>query len=1150
MSEGLSDPRSASPLTSPELAEWLLPLESAGQGRRTGPKRVGGKAAVLGRLLREGFPVPRGWVVEARHFTREVEAALPRGHDLATLIKLSHTQAGVDRAARARDRILAMELPAGLTAALEALSTAMDAAAPWGFAARSSATCEDADETSLAGLASTVLGVRGPAALADAIRRVWASAFLPRALAYLSHAGVRDLAMAVVLQLVVQADAAGVLFTAPPPGLEGEHWRPDERLVNATLGLGAPVVEGAAPTDTVRLRRAGEPLCVVAEKRHALRVGASGLEEVPVPEALAGRAALGPEALAAVARLADRLEEHAPKLFGKAGPLDVEFAVEEAAEPTVWLLQVRPITGGGFPEGGHAETVWSRTNVGEALPGPATPLTWSIARAFSDRGFHEAFAALGCKVPRGASLVGNVQGRFYLNLSVFMQIAGQVPGLSPRALLTASGGANDAVIETLERQLEGVSRGRFLVRLPFTAPRQIARQARLEREVAAFETEIDRARHGLLDLDLGLLPDDGLATTLRGAADLLDRTGTLMLACASASLASHLALCRLLERIGRRRASARGDDPSEAPIAGAPGTGWGAAEPIAQALVGGARELESANPGLSLAKVAEVLRADPAASELMLAGRVHRSADLPAGPSRRAMEGFLEAYGDRAVREAELATPRWREDPAQVIAMLVSALRAPPNDPEKALARARALADREMARLETRVSAVELALTRALVERTQRFTRLRERMRTWVTRVLGMIRTIALDVDRRLCRIDPTLPAGSVFFCTYDELIAALRSGRAEVGHVVRLRRAEHARDAARPDPPPTFIGRPPPVVLPPASGERLAGLPASSGVVEGTARVLEPGAVGLDAVNAGEILVSRTTDVGLSPLFLVAAAVVTGSAGPSRTPRWWRASTASPPSSACPGPPSPSGPATASASTATVASWSGSTRVRARDHPGARRCAGSVGVGRTCAPRAGPLLHHAPHPPLLLVGRPRRRRARRRRARRAGRSPAGGVRAGPHAPREPHPVGLRDPRGGREDWPGSSQVRHLRQARRDAARGRPLRARALHRARAARSRALQRAADGRRGERGEPQPPPEAALRAERHDPHDRADGRQPARRVPAPGRPGDGRDAEALLAAGGRREPRALEQRAVRGRRGRFPRRRRARRRLARWG
>lgn len=68
------------------------------------------------------------------------------------------------------------------------------------------------------------------------------------ALAYLSHAGVRDLARAVVLQRMVQADAAGVLFTAPPPGLASETWHPEERLVNATLGL----VEAAAPEASAR----------------------------------------------------------------------------------------------------------------------------------------------------------------------------------------------------------------------------------------------------------------------------------------------------------------------------------------------------------------------------------------------------------------------------------------------------------------------------------------------------------------------------------------------------------------------------------------------------------------------------------------------------------------------------------------------------------------------------------------------------------------------------------------------------------------------------------------------------------------------------------------------------------------------------------
>src|SRR6185503_3503069 len=128
---------------------------------------------------------------------------------------------------------------------------------------------------------------------------------------------------------------------------------------------------------------------------------------------------------------------------------------------------------------------------------------------------------------------------------------------------------------------------------------------------------------------------------------------------------------------------------------------------------------------------------------------------------------------------------------------------------------------------------------------------------------------------------DPALGTGAVFFCTFEELVAVLVTGRTDVGEVVRMRRAEFARDQARPDPPVSFVGRPPTVVLPPASGVALRGLPASGGVVEGTARVLDPQGDDSGDLRPGEVLVARTTDVGLSPLFLIAAGVVTELGGP-----------------------------------------------------------------------------------------------------------------------------------------------------------------------------------------------------------------------------------------------------------------------------
>jgi pyruvate,water dikinase len=222
--------------------------------------------------------------------------------------------------------------------------------------------------------------------------------------------------------------------------------------------------------------------------------------------------------------------------------------------------------------------------------------------------------------------------------------------------------------------------------------------------------------------------------------------------------------------------------------------------------------------------------------------------------------------------------------------MLRVALRGEVREVEPALAKARAQADAEMTELLPRLNLAEQTLVRHLVARAQKAARLRERMRTWVTRVLGMLRDAALDADRRLVRLSPELAApsrtagapalGSVFFLTLDEIVAALRTSRAELAPLVHARRAELARDAARPDPPSTFKGSPPSVVLPPLGGDVLRGLPASAGIVQGRARVLLS-ADAMGELETGEILVVHTTDVGWTPLFLLAAGVVTELGGP-----------------------------------------------------------------------------------------------------------------------------------------------------------------------------------------------------------------------------------------------------------------------------
>jgi pyruvate,water dikinase len=837
---------------------WLVPLDVLAQ-RRGGddPRVVGGKAARLAWLVRHGFDVPDAVVLPATAFAQAIRE-LPAGCEPRALLRAATGRAGYVRAAEARQQILGAPLPRGLEEELRALWSDLGARSPWGLAVRSSATCEDGALVSMAGLAESVLGVEGPEALAAAVRTVWASIASGRALAYLAARGVRDVAMALVVQRMVEARAAGVMFTRAPGGHVGGR-ASDDRIVNVGLGLGAPVVNGVTTPDVLRVDPEGKLIDqIVAHKTQATVIRGGRVEEIDVqaPDA----PALDASRVAQLARVAAKLE----KL--ERGPWDVEFAAD--AE-TTWIVQARPATGLGYPEGGGEDTVWSNVNVGEALPGVATPFTWSVAGAFSEAGFRSAFAALGCRVPKHARLVGNVHGRFYLNLTQFMRIAAQVPFLDPRTLVELGGGWGG---DELAVQVQDVSRRGFYARLPLTASRLMREQLRLDEDVEAFEKFAEKQWRAQSALDLAILPDEGVARRLRDIQALLERTGTVMLTSASSTLGAHLALRTVLHRVAPENADG-----------------------LAQSLTSGIRDLESARPGMGIMHVAALARREPEACAVIERETTVGLDAVPEGPTRRALQSFIELYGDRAVREAELSTPRWKEDPRPVLRMLRAALRTDAERVEGTLARAKAQADAEMAKLVPRLNVVEQTLIRHLVARAQRAARLRERMRAWVTRVLGMLREAALDADRRLLRRDPELAADwkalvdassplagvrGVFFLTIDEVVGALRAARTDLAPLVRSRRAELARDRARPDPPATFVGVPPPVVLPPSGGDEMRGLAASPGVVEGRARVLFREDE-MDALQPGEILVVHTTDVGWTPLFLVAAGVVTELGGP-----------------------------------------------------------------------------------------------------------------------------------------------------------------------------------------------------------------------------------------------------------------------------
>jgi pyruvate,water dikinase len=276
--------------------------------------RAGGKGASLARMTALGLPVPPGFVVPAEALV----AALGDGG--------AELRAALPDAASAQAIVARAEPPPEIAAAYEALGDDPP------VAVRSSACAEDSEAASYAGQQETYLHVRGAQAVLDRVRDCWASFFSERAIFYRKQKGsLDDLGMAVVVQRMVRADVAGVLFTCDPV-----HRRRDRMVVEAVLGLGEAAVSGAVTPDHYVLKRDGTvKRAQVARQPYAIvPVESGGTEERELGEEGA-EPKLQEEQLRELARIGDDLERRL------GGPQDIEWALEGGS---IYVLQARPVT--------------------------------------------------------------------------------------------------------------------------------------------------------------------------------------------------------------------------------------------------------------------------------------------------------------------------------------------------------------------------------------------------------------------------------------------------------------------------------------------------------------------------------------------------------------------------------------------------------------------------------------------------------------------------------------------------------------------------------------------------------------------------------------------------------------------------------------
>jgi pyruvate, water dikinase len=316
---------------------------------------VGGKGGSLGELTQAGIAVPPGFVVttaafelflaalEAREPVRDMVSVLDP-HDLAAATKLSEDL---------RRRVIEEPMPPQVE---QAIRSAHAELSPSGepVAVRSSATTEDAEDASFAGLQDTFLWVLGADQMVARVRECWGSLYSVESMTYRRKHDLPEdgVAMAVVVQRMVDAMCAGVMFTRSP--LTGDK---SVITIEGAWGLGSSVVSGEVTPDRWVLGKiTGEISVRDISDKHARQVPAEfgGIVEVENEPAIAKQPCLTDEQLMALREVGRKVERH----YGK--PQDIEWALDEAGN--VFLLQSRP------------ETVWSAKDVAPVAPVAANPL--------------------------------------------------------------------------------------------------------------------------------------------------------------------------------------------------------------------------------------------------------------------------------------------------------------------------------------------------------------------------------------------------------------------------------------------------------------------------------------------------------------------------------------------------------------------------------------------------------------------------------------------------------------------------------------------------------------------------------------------------------------------------------------------------------
>jgi phosphohistidine swiveling domain-containing protein len=825
-----------------ESGPWyVIPLSDLRAKQHT----VGSKGVWLARLSVAGLPIPTGFHITTAAYRRfVVENRLQPAIDQALEGIDLHQPATLEAAAQAiREVFISGRIPEEINVAVSLAYANL----PGGFpsvAVRSSATAEDQPSLSFAGQQATYLNVSSIPALFEAIKRCWASLWTARAITYrLQHqVEVKSLAMAVVVQVLVPAQASGVLFTAQPS--TGAR---DLAVINASWGLGEAVVGGLVTPDIYTVEKASGRVLEhrVAEKHvWAVRI-AQGTEVQPIPRHLRNKSVLDDNAAARLVQLGIQIEN----MFNR--PVDIEWTYLDGEFA---IVQARPVT--ALPEAPtlphldwkapNPKARYIRASIVELLPDPLSPL----------------FATLGCTgINHGLQRLAE-------------QILGSKKKLPDYELTTINGYAYLTLDFKVSHILGALTHLPHLKNLLRTSEQRWREQSR-----PAYLQAIERWEAKPYD---ALSASDllrGIREILNQAADHYTTLQSGLLPCAGIS---ELLFTSFYNRFVRREA-----DPQALNFL----LGFDSTPMLAEKSLYDLARWCQGHPDL-----AETIQKIPAYQLASLLASLH----IPAGVEKEIWLEFtkyfqyhLQQFG-HSIYELDFSKPLPLDDPTPLLETMKFFLSGQGNNPY--LRQQKASDQRNQAYQSTlaRLKGIRRSIFQRLLTWAQRFAPLREDGLADIGLGWPLMRKMLLELGKRMVQKGTIDEAEDIFWLIEDEVEQAIAELELEKEPEVQFQTVIRQRKTAwqgekRVTPPPVLprhsklMGFNLEKWTPVQTGELdqvIHGVGTSPGQVVAPASVLS-GPEDFGRMSQGKILVAAITTPAWTPLFALAVGVVTDVGGP-----------------------------------------------------------------------------------------------------------------------------------------------------------------------------------------------------------------------------------------------------------------------------